>query len=251
MLAVALVHLATGENTVSSGKLLSGPPPPPPPSSSTSLGSLYRSARDDYNARRSCANCGPGYERDMRTYGRRGIVGYYSGMGPIEDDRNWYYRPEVFDDRMRGGGAGYQQPYAGGGYRQPAYMMGYEYDRYMQRPDDRGYPAYGYPGMDMNGGGGYYDPGSSRMGHYPEMMRGYGYRGNGYDNLDPQYEYYMTQRGAGGMSSRDRYYQPQGYYEDRMSYRGQFDHKNFRPWDQTYRYYRHYNYPNYYNYYYY
>ncbi|XP_058123618.1 hornerin [Anopheles ziemanni] len=235
MLAVALVHLATGENTVSSGKLLSGPPPPPPPSSSTSLGSLYRSARDDYNARRACSNCGPGYERDMRTYGRRGIVGYYSGMGPIEDDRNWYYRPEVFDDRMRGGGAGYQQPYNGGGYRQPAYMMGYEYDRYMQRPDDRGYPGYGYPGMGMNGGGGFYDPGSSRMGQYPEMMRGYGYRGNGYDNLDPQYEYYMTQRGAGGMSSRDRYYQPQGYYEDRMSYGGQYDQKNFRPWDQTYR----------------
>uniref|UniRef100_A0AAG5DLY8 Uncharacterized protein n=1 Tax=Anopheles atroparvus TaxID=41427 RepID=A0AAG5DLY8_ANOAO len=234
LLAMALVHLAcanlASDSTVSSGKLLSGPAPPPSPS--TSLGGLYRSARDDYNARRHCSNCGPGYERDMRTYGRRGIVGYYSGMGSIEDDRNWYYRPEVFDDRVRGGGGGYQQSYAAAGYRQPGYMMGYEYDRYMHRPDDRGY-GYGYPGMGMNPGG-YYDTGSSRMSQYPEMMRGYGYRGNGYDNLDPQYEYYMTQRGSAGMSNRDRYYQPQGYYEDRMGYGGQYDQKNFRPWDQTY-----------------
>lgn len=72
----------------------------------------------------------------------------------------------------------------------------------MNRPDDRGY-GYGYPAMAMRAG--YYDGGVSRMPYYPEMMRGYGYRGNGYDNLDPHYEYYMTQRGGGspiGMNNR-------------------------------------------------
>lgn len=68
-------------------------------------------------------------------------------------------------------------------------------DRYQMSPvnryDDRYYP------MSMRG---YYDnrggaPGGS--GYYPagtDMgMRtgGYGYRGNGYDNLDPHYEQYM------------------------------------------------------------
>uniref|UniRef100_A0A182QJ98 Uncharacterized protein n=1 Tax=Anopheles farauti TaxID=69004 RepID=A0A182QJ98_9DIPT len=236
-LSVALlfvaVHLAranlAAESTVTSGKLINAPPPPP----TTSLGSLYRTARDDYNSRRHCSNCGPGYERDMRSYARpTGITGYYSGMGAIEDDRNWYYRPESFDDRYRGSGGGYQSAY-GGGYRQPAYM-GYEYDRYMQRPDDRGYGGYGYQGMAMRTN--YYDGGASRMPYYPDMMRGYGYRGNGYDNLDPHYEYYMTQRGPMGMSSRDRYYGQQGYYDDRMmGYGGHYDNKNFRPWDQTYR----------------
>uniref|UniRef100_A0A182NHB2 Uncharacterized protein n=1 Tax=Anopheles dirus TaxID=7168 RepID=A0A182NHB2_9DIPT len=236
-LSVALlfvaVHLAranlAAESTVTSGKLINAAPPPLP---ATSLGSLYRTARDDYNARRHCSNCGPGYERDMRSYARpTGITGYYSGMGAIEDDRNWYYRPESYEDRYRAGGGGYQSAY-GGAYRQPAYM-GYEYDRYMQRPDDRG---YGYPGMAMRTG--YYDGGASRMPYYQEMMRGYGYRGNGYDNLDPHYDYYMTQRGGGspmGMSNRDRYYGSQGYYDDRMmGYGGQYDQKNFRPWDQTY-----------------
>ncbi|XP_050073109.1 filaggrin, partial [Anopheles maculipalpis] len=228
-LLLLTVHLALGnlaaESTVTSAKLINAPPPPPP---TTSLGSLYRSARDEYSSRRHCANCGPGYERDMRSYGRQtGVTGYYSGMGAIEDDRNWYYRPETFDDRYRGGAM--QSAYAGA-YRPPAYM-GYEYDRYMNRPDDRGY-GYGYSGMAMRTG--YYDGGASRMPYYPEMMRGYGYRGNGYDNLDPHYEYYMTQRGGSiGMSNRDRY--SQGYYDDRMSYGGQYDHKNFRPWDQTYR----------------
>uniref|UniRef100_A0A182MF91 Uncharacterized protein n=1 Tax=Anopheles culicifacies TaxID=139723 RepID=A0A182MF91_9DIPT len=225
---LALANLAA-ESTVTSAKLINSPPPPPPPA--TSLGSLYRSARDDYNARRHCANCGPGYERDMRTYGGRqtGITGYYSGMGAIDDDRNWYYRPESFDDRYRGG---VMPPSYSGTYRQPPYM-GYDYDRYMPRPDDRGY-GYGYTGMAMRTN--YYDGGASRMPYYTDMMRGYGYRGNGYDNLDPQYAYYMTQRGnPNGMTNRDRFYgSPQGYYDDRMSYGGQYDHKNFRPWDQTY-----------------
>nr|XP_040224784.2 hornerin isoform X2 [Anopheles coluzzii] len=222
-LFLLVVHLAranlAAESTVTSAKLINVPPPLP----TTSLGSLYRSARDDYNSRRHCSNCGPGYERDMRSYGRpTGITGYYSGMGPIEDDRNWYYRPESFDDRYRG--AGMHASYSGS-YRQSPYM-GYEYDRYMNRPDDRGY-GYGYPAMAMRAG--YYDGGVSRMPYYPEMMRGYGYRGNGYDNLDPHYEYYMTQRGG------DRMYGNQGIYDDRMSYGGQYDQKNFRPWDQTYR----------------
>uniref|UniRef100_A0A182WIZ9 Uncharacterized protein n=1 Tax=Anopheles minimus TaxID=112268 RepID=A0A182WIZ9_9DIPT len=227
---LTLANLAA-ESTVTSAKLInSAPPPPPPPPPATSLGSLYRSARDDYNSRRHCANCGPGYERDMRSYGRQtGVTGYYSGMGPIEDDRNWYYRPESFDDRYRGG---VMQSSYSGTYRQPPYNMGYDYDRYMSRPDDRGY-GYGYPGMAMRTS--YYDGGASRMPYYADMMRGYGYRGNGYDNLDPQYAYYMMQRGnPNGMNNRDRFYGSQGYYDDRMSYGGQYDQKNFRPWDQTY-----------------
>ncbi|XP_053674183.1 DEAD-box ATP-dependent RNA helicase rde-12 [Anopheles nili] len=214
------------ESTVTSEKLVNAPPMHP---STTSLGSLYRSARDDYNSRRHCSNCGPGYERDMRSYGRQtGITGYYSGMGSIDDDRNWYYRPEGYDDRYRGGVSQM------GNFRQPSYA-GYEYDRYMHRPDDRG--GYGYPAV-MSMRAGYYDgPGNSRMpSYYPEMMRGFGYRGNGYDNLDPRYDYYMTQRGnPAAMSNRDRYYGSSGYYDDRMSYGGQYDNKNFRPWDQTYR----------------
>ncbi|XP_052894666.1 filaggrin-2 [Anopheles moucheti] len=226
-LLLLTVHLTlASESTVTSAKLINEPQPQP----TTSLASLYRSARDDYNSRRHCANCGPGYERDMRSYGRQtGVTGYYSGMGAIEDDRNWYYRPESFDDRYRGGAM--QASYSGS-YRQPPYM-GYDYERYMQRPDDRGY-GYGYPGMAMRTN--YYDGGAGRMPYYPDMMRGYGYRGNGYDNLDPQYAYYMMQRGnPNGMQNRDRYYGSQGYYDDRMSYGGQYDQKNFRPWDQTYR----------------
>uniref|UniRef100_A0A182P4G5 Uncharacterized protein n=1 Tax=Anopheles epiroticus TaxID=199890 RepID=A0A182P4G5_9DIPT len=229
--SLLVAHLAhanlAAESTVTSAKLINAPPP----LSTTSLGSLYRSARDDYNSRRHCSNCGTGYERDMRSYGRQtGITGYYSGMGPIEDDRNWYYRPESFEDRYRGGGM--QASYSGA-YRQSPYM-GYEYDRYMHRPDDRGY-GYGYPAMIMRAG--FYDGSVSRMPYYPEMLRGYGYRGNGYDNLDPHYEYYMTQRGGGspiGMSNRDRVYGNHGIYDDRMGYGGQYDQKNFRPWDQTY-----------------
>ncbi|XP_050095635.1 hornerin isoform X1 [Anopheles aquasalis] len=232
-----VVHSTYGnlasESTVASGKLISSPSPSSPPIP-MSLGSLYRSTRDDYSARGRCTNCGPGYERDMRTYGRpTGITGYYSGMGSIFDDRNWYYRPESYEDRYRGGGepamSPYYQPQQGYGsqsYRQPPYMNGMEYDRYMQRPDDRSYN--GYSGMAMKTG--YYE-GSSRMSYYPEMMRGYGYRGNGYDNLDPNYNHYMTQRGGVGMNNRDYY---NGHYDDRMSNRGYYDQKNFRPWDETY-----------------
>ncbi|ETN58757.1 hypothetical protein AND_009651 [Anopheles darlingi] len=194
------------ESTVASGKLISSPSPSSPPMP-MSLGSLYRSARDDYNARGRCTNCGPGYERDMRTYGRpTGITGYYSGMGSIYDDRNWYYRPESYEDRYRGGGEpamnSYyqaQQLYGSQSYRPPPFMNGMEYDRYIQRPDDRNYN--GYPGMAMRTG--YYE-GSSRMPYYTEMMRGYGYRGNGYDNLDPYYNHYMTQRGGAGMNNRGK-----------------------------------------------
>lgn len=101
-----------GESTVgesvSSSKLVTGP----------TLGSLYRSTRDEYGRYgrdQRCISCGGGgyagggggyADRDMRTYGGRpggGVYGYYSGRGSIYDDRNWYYRPEVYDDRYRGG----------------------------------------------------------------------------------------------------------------------------------------------------
>ncbi|XP_052873843.1 RNA-binding protein FUS [Anopheles cruzii] len=233
-----------GESTVTTatGKLIGGSPSLPASSEPLSFGSLYRSARDEYGAARGrCSNCGPGYERDMRTvgYGRptaNGVTGFYSGMGSILDDRNWYYRPEGYEpsypsQQAYGGPASNRQP--------PAYMGGYDYDRYMHRPDDRGYG--GYPAMAMRTGYGYPDGGgsgsssSSRMPYYPDMMmRGYGYRGNGYDNLDPQYEYYMMQRGGSSsgynMHNRDR----NGYYDDRMGNRGYYDQKNFRPWDETY-----------------
>lgn len=69
-------------------------------------------------------------------------------------------------------------------------------DRYMSpvnRYDDRYYP------MSMRG---YYDNrgGDQRMGsgYYSDMRTGgYGYRGNGYDNLDPLYEQYMTSARGG------------------------------------------------------
>ncbi|XP_065086544.1 hornerin isoform X2 [Ochlerotatus camptorhynchus] len=221
------------------------------------LGSLYRSTRDEYgrNGREErCVSCGGGGaygERDMRTYGGRpsGIYGYYGGQGSIHDDRNWYYRPESYD------GGAYNRGREGY-YGRPSYMnmmMGYD-DRYMNqmstvnRYDDRYYPMSTRGYYDNRGGA----TGDQRMGYYPagaDMgMRtggGYGYRGNGYDNLDPLYEQYMmAARGGTGGYNRDRYQGTSGGYggaaaaggyEDR--YRGShgaYDHKNFRPWDETY-----------------
>ncbi|XP_055619765.1 pro-resilin isoform X2 [Toxorhynchites rutilus septentrionalis] len=210
------------------------------------LGGLYRNTRDEYGRlgrEPRCGGCGASAggnaDRDMRSYGRPGgIYGYYSGRGSIYDDRNWYYRPDGYsDDRAsnRGGGDGY--------YMRPSYMnmmMGYD-DRYMNRYDDRHYPMSMRGSYDSRGpgdrmGGGYY--GSPDMG-----MRGgvYGYRGNGYDNLDPNYEQYMmmSRGGYGPSGNRDRHYGTSGGYgagyddRHRGSYGG-YDNKNFRPWDETY-----------------
>ncbi|XP_062540589.1 prisilkin-39 isoform X2 [Armigeres subalbatus] len=212
---------STVGETVSSSKLVTGP----------TLGSLYRSTRDEYGhygREQRCASCGGGggyggyADRDMRTYGGRqgGIYGYYSGRGSAYDDRNWYYRPEAYDDRYRGGD------------RYVNMMMGYD-DRYMQqmspmnRYDDRYYPS------SMRG---YYDNrGEQRMpgsGYYPERMGIYGYRGNGYDNLDPLYDQYLmsSRGGTSNYNNRDRYYGTSGGYGGY----GAYDHKNFRPWDETY-----------------
>ncbi|XP_021696678.1 pro-resilin isoform X2 [Aedes aegypti] len=244
VLSVALVHRGScaslsnggrggdgiGESTVgesaSSSKLVTGP----------TLGSLYRSARDEYGRygrEQRCATCGGGggyADRDMRTYGGRpgGVYGYYGGRGSIYDDRNWYYRPEVYDDRYRGGD------------RYTNMMMGYD-DRYMyqmspmNRYDDRYYPMstrgyYDNRGEQRMPSGGYYPPATETGGM--RGVGGYGYRGNGYDNLDPLYEQYMT-AARGGLSNynnRDRYYGAFGGYGGY----GAYDHKNFRPWDETY-----------------
>ncbi|EDS29617.1 conserved hypothetical protein [Culex quinquefasciatus] len=246
---------SSSSSSGSSSQLVTGP----------TLGSLYRSTRDEYgrygNREQRCGSCGGGggsgtgyADRDMRSYGRPlGVHGYYAGRGSIYDDRNWYYRPEggYYDDRMssRGGGDGYYSS------MRPNYMgmmMGYD-DRYMNRYDDRYYP------MSTRG---YYDnrpayP-TAGAGVDPYAMRGYpaapapaagaypGYRGNGYDNLDPQYDYYMMLAkgggagGAGGYGNRGGYYGTSGAYgggyEDRNRVGYGYDHKNFRPWDETYRY---------------
>lgn len=83
------------------------------------LGSLYRSTRDEYGRygrEERCATCGGSGggaygDRDMRTYGGRpgGIYGYYSGQGSIYDDRNWYYRPDAYDG-YRGREGSYGRP---------------------------------------------------------------------------------------------------------------------------------------------
>lgn len=102
---------SSSSSSGSSSQLVTGP----------TLGSLYRSTRDEYgrygNREQRCGSCGGGSgsgyaDRDMRSYGRPlGVHGYYAGRGSIYDDRNWYYRPEggYYDDRMssRGGGDGY------------------------------------------------------------------------------------------------------------------------------------------------
>ncbi|XP_055610653.1 hornerin isoform X3 [Uranotaenia lowii] len=180
----------------------------------------------------------------MRTYGRPyGVLGYYSGRGSVYDDRNWYYRPEWYQDER----ASYRDGtgYGGGGYpgsMRPSYMgvmMGYDDPRYMNRYDDRYNPmsmrGYYDNRMGSGHGGGYYPPMDNR-GYGMTMMNGY--RGNGYDNLDPQFEYYMMlARGGGPGSNRDRYgASPSGGYGDDRNRGGYgYDHKNFRPWDETYR----------------
>ncbi|XP_058830294.1 loricrin isoform X1 [Topomyia yanbarensis] len=227
----------SSSSSLSSSQLAQGSP---------TLGSLYRSTRDEYGRYgrdQRCGGCGGGggySDRDMRSFGGRpgGVYGFYSGRGSIYDDRNWYYRPDAFEDR-----AGYR---GGDGYysMRPGYMgmmMGYD-DRYMNRNDDRYYPMSTRGYYDNRGGGtaGYYPP--AEMGMRPG---GYGYRGNGYDNLDPLYDHYMMvargggQPAAGANYNRDRYYGTSGGYgggyDDRNRGGYGYDNKNFRPWDETYR----------------
>ncbi|XP_058830297.1 loricrin isoform X2 [Topomyia yanbarensis] len=226
----------SSSSSLSSSQLAQGSP---------TLGSLYRSTRDEYGRYgrdQRCGGCGGGggySDRDMRSFGGRpgGVYGFYSGRGSIYDDRNWYYRPDAFEDR-----AGYR---GGDGYysMRPGYMgmmMGYD-DRYMNRNDDRYYPMSTRGYYDNRGGGtaGYYPP--AEMGMRPG---GYGYRGNGYDNLDPLYDHYMMvargggQPAAGANYNRDRYYGTSGGYgggyDDRNRGGYGYDNKNFRPWDETY-----------------
>ncbi|XP_058461023.1 spidroin-2 isoform X2 [Malaya genurostris] len=210
---------------------------------SPTLGSLYRSTRDEYGRYggrdQRCGSCGGYSDRDMRSFGGRpgGIYGYYSGRGSIYDDRNWYYRPDAANDDRASyrGGDGYYS-------MRPGYMnmmmMGYD-DRYMNRNDDRYYPM-STRGYYDNRGSGYYPPTDTGM-----RPGGYGYRGNGYDNLDPLYDHYMMiargggqTGGAGANYNRDRYYGASGGYgsgyDDRNRGGYGYDNKNFRPWDETY-----------------
>lgn len=112
-------------------------------------------------------------------------------------------------------------------------------DRYsVNRPDDR------------------YDPNNIRQSSYDRYYPSQYYntqqplqqtsqydnvRGNGYDNRDPIY----YDRGTMGATNRGGYYSgyDRGDYYNRdrdtgyqVNSRGYYDYKNYRPWDETYRY---------------
>lgn len=103
--------------------------------------------------------------------------------------------------------------------------------------DDRYYSRYDYTRPAVGGAGGYYDRYSDSR--YPASNSYGDYRGNGYDSRDRMN--YDQQRDGfyrGGSSTYDRGYDRTNDY--RVGYpmsSRTYDYKNFRPWDETYRYY--------------
>ncbi|XP_037049374.1 N66 matrix protein isoform X4 [Bradysia coprophila] len=205
---------------------------------------LSRQARDsryyrDERPSGRCITCAYAYDKGGDRYNDRDRDRYYNpnnyyyrpgsnrGYGQSSrggyEDRNWYYQPDLYEDRNRYGGAGY-------------FDNRYD-DRYGQnRYDDRYYnvrplgPSSQYDRYDVQYGG--------------------NYRGNGYDNTDPNYYYEQSRRDPYGGRERpyggyDRYdtrgsNRDSGYDGYRQGYRGGgsvgigYDQRNFRPWDESY-----------------
>ncbi|KAG5678393.1 hypothetical protein PVAND_008071 [Polypedilum vanderplanki] len=181
------------------------------------VGALYRSAAmknpssaekegTDLNSGLSrgqrCVRCGTGYGgygnyADRGNYYGREDPLYYGRDQYYGRDRNWYYQQES------------RSPYER-----------YPYDRYntYNRYDDRYYGRSNpYEYDSYNGNSNYYNS----------------YRGNGYDNLNPAYYEAMRDR---FQRERSYGYDQYGYdrYNDRPSYRGYYDNRNFKPYDESY-----------------
>ncbi|KAG4070950.1 hypothetical protein HA402_001387 [Bradysia odoriphaga] len=215
------------------------------PSPKPDTESLSRQARDsryyrDERPSGRCITCAYAYDKGGDRYNDRDRDRYYNpdnyyyrpgsnrGYGQSSrggyEDRNWYYQPDLYEDRNRYGGAG-------------NFDNRYD-DRYGQnRYDDRYYnvrplgPSSQYDRYDVQYGG--------------------NYRGNGYDNTDPNYYYEQSRRDPYGARERpyggyDRYdmrgsNRDFGYDGYRQGYRGGssvgigYDQRNFRPWDESYR----------------
>ncbi|KAJ6641436.1 hypothetical protein Bhyg_06375 [Pseudolycoriella hygida] len=218
------------------------------PSTKPTTENLSRQARDsryygDERPSGRCITCAYAYDRYDDRYGDggrdRSYNQYYSyrpGASPDRgygqssrggyDDRNWYYQPDYYDDRNRYLGQGVDR---NPGYYDNRYENRYTPSRYDDRYNVRPY---------------------GQSGQYDRYNPQYGsnYRGNGYDNTDPNFYYEQSRRDPYG--SRDRpngeydRYDSRGYNQDygydgyRSGNRGGgigYDLRNFRPWDESYR----------------